>query len=527
MRMLPPESSFTDVKSKAELRVANLISQISYEEPAACFYSVHLTEHEYKRMSEVDFVVVWEDCVLAIEVKGGRVARAGGSWSFTNRYGEQNFKAEGPFDQARSAMFALKERLEKTDRALDVSFAFLVITPDQTLPADAEWDPWEHAGPLSMTINGLKRVLDQARSHARKANPRVPRGQEYSRLLQILRPDFDRVPRLSAQAVALEREYIALVEAQYAVLLAAEDNARILCEGGAGTGKTLLAAETARRASAAGKDVLFVCRSKAVVDYVAALLSETTVRCVAFSELPTSGTCQVLVVDEAQDVMNELDILTLDAALKGGIQAGNWRLFCDTNNQAHVDGRFSSATHGEIRSLASRSRLTLNCRNTAPVIIQTQMLTGADLGTPMVGAGPKVVSLPVGSDLIAGAALDARLTMLVEEGVALEDIAVVSLRPKGVASAAVSCAAYGRKQIVLAAEGRRRGSAMLYRPDEIKGLEAQHVCVVDVDDLDAEAALPKLYVAMTRPRVSLWVAYSDLAWKQLRTRGPALAGKGN
>ncbi|TFD46646.1 hypothetical protein E3T33_04765 [Cryobacterium sp. TMT1-2-1] len=526
MRMLPPESSFTHVKSNAEIRVAHLISQIGYEEPVACFYSVHLTEHEYKRMSEVDFVVVWEDCVLAIEVKGGRVARAGGSWSFTNRHGEQTFRAEGPFDQARSAMFALKERLEKVDHALDVSFAFLVITPDQALPNDTEWEPWEHAGPMSMTVNGLKKVLDQARSHARKANSRVPRGQEYSRLLQILRPDFDRVPRLSVQAEALEREYIALVEAQYAVLLAAEDNARILCEGGAGTGKTLLAAETARRAAAAGKNVLFVCRSKAVVDYVAALLSETTVRCVAFSQLPTSGPCEVLVVDEAQDVMNELDILLLDSAVEGGIEAGSWRLFCDTNNQAHVDGRFSEATHNEIRSLASRSRLTLNCRNTAPVIIQTQMLTGADLGTPRVGAGPKVVSLAVGNDSIAGAALDARLAMLVEQGVDLEDVAIVSLRPYGEASAAVRSAAYGRKGIVLAAEGRRTGSATLYRPEEIKGLEAPHVCVIDVDDLDAEAALPKLYVAMTRPRVSLWVAYSDRAWKQLRTRGPALAGKG-
>ncbi len=526
MRMLPPESSFTDVKSKAEIRVANLISQIAYEEPAACFYSVHLTEHEYKRMSEVDFVVVWDDCVLAIEVKGGRVARSGGSWSFTNRHGEQNFKAEGPFDQARSGMFALKERLEKADRALDVSFAFLVITPDQALPADAEWDPWEHAGPMSMTINGLKKVLDSARSHARRANTRVPRGKAYSQLNQILRPDFDRVPRLSIQAEALEREYVALVEAQYTVLLAAEDNERILCEGGAGTGKTLLAAETARRASAAGKDVLFVCRSRAVVDYVAALLSETAVRCVAFSELPTQRICEVLVVDEAQDIMNELDILLLDAAVVGGIGGGQWRLFCDTNNQAHIDGRFSEATHNEIRSLASRSRLALNCRNTAPVIIQTQMLTGADLGTPRVGAGPKVVSLAVGNDLIAGAALDARLAMLVDDGVDLEDVAIVSLRPNGVASAAVSSAAYRRKQIVLSAEGRRNGSATLYRPEEIKGLEAPHVCVVDVDDLDAEAALSKLYVAMTRPRVSLWVAYSDLAWKQLHTRGPALAGKG-
>ncbi len=56
---------------------------------------------------------------LVVEVKGGRLARRDGLWTFTNRYGETTSKREGPFEQARSAMFALRDALEKRIPGLD------------------------------------------------------------------------------------------------------------------------------------------------------------------------------------------------------------------------------------------------------------------------------------------------------------------------------------------------------------------------------------------------------------------------
>jgi len=135
VRMIPPPEVYGHVDSRAELRVAELLKQVEMGEPTTCLYSVRLPVHEYKRMSEVDFLVVWDDTVLIIEVKGGRLGRHDGMWTFTNRYGETNDKREGPFDQAGTAMFALQRRLQDRIPDLDVAFGYLVLTPDQELQA--------------------------------------------------------------------------------------------------------------------------------------------------------------------------------------------------------------------------------------------------------------------------------------------------------------------------------------------------------------------------------------------------------
>src|SRR3954449_9553581 len=111
MRLIPGTDDFGPVNSNAEVRVARLIEQVELPGPNACLYSVHVPVHEYKRMSEIDFLVVWDDTVLVVEVKGGRLGRHQGVWTFTNRYGETTSKSEGPFEQARSAMFALERRI--------------------------------------------------------------------------------------------------------------------------------------------------------------------------------------------------------------------------------------------------------------------------------------------------------------------------------------------------------------------------------------------------------------------------------
>ena len=78
---------------------------------AMAFHSLNLSEHHYKVAGEIDFLVVTTDVVLVIEVKGGRVARRQGIWLYTDRFGTEHKNSEGPFRQATSAMFSLRDRL--------------------------------------------------------------------------------------------------------------------------------------------------------------------------------------------------------------------------------------------------------------------------------------------------------------------------------------------------------------------------------------------------------------------------------
>lgn len=515
MRIIPPLEAWGAVTSAAERKVAQLLDQVSLDGPEICLYSLHLPRHAYKRMSEVDFLVLSPKAVIVVEVKGGRIARSGGRWTFTDRYGATNTKSEGPFDQARSAMFALEKTIRQRLSKVDIAMGYLVLTPDQDLGDDFEWSRVHHAGPRAMTVSGLERALRQAIDHW-STGTATPTG--YTDLKRALRPDFDLVPTLASRAERLRAEYIELADRQYDLLASAERNPRILCSGGAGSGKTLLAVETATRCATDGRDVLLVCLSPALALYIASALRDTTVRVRQFADLDGEAPADVLIVDEGQDLMDLDSYVTLDQLVHGGFDSGTWRIFLDANNQAAVDGHFDHAVLDELEQRATLVDLPYNCRNTVPVVQQTQDVTGADLGVAKAGDGPSVEYVKAESRSGLATQLDAHLRRLRRDEVDLSTVAVVSL-----ATDIAESGAHGTKHMrdgllrPFAGDPTARTPqvATLMSAAEVKGLEYEHVCVIDVGQVTPATWRSKLYVAMTRPTISLWVALDPLAWTQI------------
>ncbi len=473
-------------------------------------------------MSEIDFLIVTDDFVLVLEVKGGRLRRRVGVWTFTDRYGEHFNKREGPFDQARTAMFALEERLLQRLPRLDVGFGYLVVTPDQDLAEDVEWDGQLLAGPTAMSVRGLERACEASRRYWLDKRRQRPSGGAYKELLQVLRPDFDRVPPLSGRIHALEADYVRFADRQYELLLVAERNPRIICLGGAGSGKTLLAVETARRAAQTGASVLVTCRSEPLAQLLSSALVGTGVLCLPFSALDGAGAADVLVVDEAQDLMDLQSYARLDELVAGGWETGRWRLFCDPNNQANVDGRFDRTVLDELMAQASLVELPFNCRNTSTIVHQTQLVTGADIGVARAGEGPAVDYQQCADDASTARLLDAHLKRLRQAEVDLRDVTVVTVRDTAAESAVTASKAYRTGRLVDDAtwHGGAAQAARLLTAADVKGLEAPHVCVVDVEDTQAPTAQARLYVGMTRARISLWLGLHPPAWRQL-AEGPS------
>ena len=108
-------------------------------------HSLLLADHPYKRWGEIDFLLVGPAGLLALEVKGGRVACVDGIWEFTDRNGVIHRKSESPMRQASSGLMALRDWLRDqlphplVDR---VSFGWGVVFPDiEFHQASPEWDP--------------------------------------------------------------------------------------------------------------------------------------------------------------------------------------------------------------------------------------------------------------------------------------------------------------------------------------------------------------------------------------------------
>src|SRR4051794_26367435 len=110
--MIPEEVDPT-TQSEAEKVLFRRLQLIEDDAWTVALHSLNLAEHQWKRVGEIDFLLVGRRGLFVLEVKGGEVTADRGLWKFRNRHGKITTKRASPFSQARSAMFALQKRLEE------------------------------------------------------------------------------------------------------------------------------------------------------------------------------------------------------------------------------------------------------------------------------------------------------------------------------------------------------------------------------------------------------------------------------
>lgn len=521
----------TATESDAERSVFSLLEATDLGPHARAFHSLNIAEHEYKLVGELDFILLTPQGLLVLEVKGGGVACHDGIWTFTDRFGRKHKTSEGPFRQARSGMFSLRKRLRSdlhSAATAGLAFGYGVIFPDTEFPKNsAEWSP-------AMVIDErdlrgrrdlrepLRSMLDYWSGKTSGASDVAP--SRLDTVSDFLRPDFDKVPSLRHKADQLLTVMESLTEEEYHQLDLVENSDRVLCAGGAGTGKTFLAAEVARRDAARDRRVLLTCKSPVLASFLAERLIGSTVDVVPLDEALANepDPYDVLVLDEAQDVLDFEMLDRIGALVADGLEGGRWRIFYDVNNQSALFGTFDPDALEYLQSLAAAGgHLRRNCRNTRDIVIQTKLVTHADLGNPSAGHGP-----PVEWAFFNDAATEQRLLEQHLRGLADEDVPpgeITILSPLPFEESCVSRlrpkwrSRIRRLDPTAVADWPLREITYASIPD-FKGLENQFIALVDVESL---AATPRdrslLYIAMTRARAGLWIALPEQLRDDLAT----------
>ena len=224
-------------------------------------HSLNLPRHKYKRFGEIDFVVCGPDGLFVLEVKGGKVSCNDGIWETTNRYGETKLLRESPFSQAELALHGLRKKLPTTLSRVFVE-GYGVVMPDVSqLPDSAEWDRAVRAD--SRDFRQFEQWLKRFIRYWRAKDPRKPTASPWQlkELQQHLRPDFEAIVPLHVSTHDVETRIARLTEDQLGLIDVVEANPRGICSGGAGTGKTMLALELAKRWGASGMKTALVCHS--------------------------------------------------------------------------------------------------------------------------------------------------------------------------------------------------------------------------------------------------------------------------
>ncbi|WP_431928714.1 NERD domain-containing protein [Micromonospora wenchangensis] len=517
-----PEPISPSTKSAAEVALYRGLKLLESDWSVA-LHSLNLPEHSWKRVSEVDFVVIGPRGVYVLEVKGGHIGCTNGIWTYRDRFGAERRRHESPFAQVNDAMFVLQRRLEDIvghQAMRHVPIGYAVVAPDCDLSSQVsvEWDEETLIDRRQLDRpDGLQRGLGRLAAYWRAkpgARDRTLDESLINTLGQALRPTFDTVPTLRQIASAAEADLVALTTNQYRTLDAYARNPRTLVEGGAGTGKTMLAAELCRRAAAAGLRVLFTCRSQVVAGFVRHQPGMQAVQVVAIANLPETGAEQfdVVVVDEAQDIVNFTDLSRLEKLLVGGLADGSWHLFLDSNNQRGLVGSCDDEALSYLRSMRP-TELVLrdNCRNTRQIVAATRRATGADTGVSSAGDGPQVTVVVDPDPIRQSAAVVAELDRLDENGIPATDITLLSPLPLQDSLFSRLPARWRSRIDVLDLSSLRRpsrGRVAFARVGDFKGLESRFVLLGDVDRAVPERTR-SLYVGMTRARVGLWIVTGE------------------
>jgi hypothetical protein len=280
--------------------------------------------------------------------------------------------------------------------------------------------------------------------------------------------------------------------------------------------------ELCKDLSASGERVGLVMKSVGLARFLRSRLAGSGVTVLALRELEDkqedgeAPRFDMLVVDEGQDLLDEASLAILDRTLDGGMAEGRWRWFMDPNNQAGLHGQTDNDVLDFIRDASDGAPWPLdeNCRNTAPMVEEIRGRLQADLGAPSpdaIGPAPHIsTSGKTGAETQAKRLAD-DLRELLEQDTDPGDISIIVVGGEAyldrlLASLPADVARFVRRFTAIDLDvWPPRGSSLAMLPSEIKGLENDHVVVVEGDDLDDDAVERRsgVYVGMTRGRASL------------------------
>lgn len=496
------------------------------------FHSVGWVARDHAEGSddgEIDMVLVHPDeGVVCVEVKGQGVECIGGKW-FRTYEGERE-KTKDPFKQALDHTHDLRRKIKEADKklakrlAIDHLVAFPMVTIHQlALAPDAPREILVDRSDLKDPAETVERVLAYHRGSRDKQGG--PGEDGAATIRDLLSPDVLIEVPMAEEFLEEEEALITLTHQQAALLNRFGRDKRMVVTGCAGSGKTMLAVEQAKRRASSGERVLFVCFNKALAQHLRKVEQKSRVDFWNFhalcfrlasiakvdlpkyekgeapqsywdEDLPEALIAAVdelgpqydaIFVDEAQDLHN--DWLTALTCTMDDPDGGQLWLFMDDNQRVY----------DQLLDIPKEFRpfdLTVNCRNTQAIAREVHRKYEGAVEPETLGPEGREIELLHTDDQVATVA--AVLERLCDrEEVQPQDIVVLSSH--GLDNSAVAQSKPGRFTFVK--EPQPVGPFIRFSSIRgFKGLESPVVVLCELEDIEDETIDQQLYVAVSRAK---------------------------
>lgn len=477
--------------------------------------------------SETDFVIFHpKKGLICLEAKAGQVKYENGYWQYGSG---KAMKHNGPYIQAKRNKWNLRDYMVEHGLEYECNNCkklHAVWFPDvpeanfkgASLPGEGDIRitlTSDSFGHIQECIDNIFAFEGQDRCTTNLSEKSVQKILE-----RVLAPSFNLI---SLQQIEQERNknvFKRMLREQVALLNYLEEQNNAIINGLAGTGKTVMAVEKARRHSEKDEKVLFLCYNAFLNEhlretypyshvsyYTVAGLSQKLCEKVDYKALQEKlmqmfleGTFpyQHVIIDEGQDFgkeeIDEVEIIELlrENAIENEERNGTFYLFYDKNQMVQ-----SKKAPKYIEDADCKLTLYRNCRNTENIALTSLRLLGSDKAPKLypdavMGDLPEIGFCATKEDVVT--LLNAEIDKYIDAG--YNSITILTCKTEESSIIADCCknSKYNYK----------RGYVKFTTCRKFKGLESDVIIVVDIDkDTFEDEGEQLMYVGTSRARFKL------------------------
>ena len=534
--MYPQKEDITDLPF-AEREVYDALEKLG--DGYVVFHSVQWIKRNNKWKStwkENDFLILHRKLgALVLEVKGGDISYQDGSFKQVNQLTNEvsilsEQKRNDPLSQAIDGIYHYRRAMSQISYDLDSRFPIeaAVWFPSCEIKEKIKSFPLAYREASGAVLGyesfakGSKAIYDIFEFYRSKEKVDI-NEEEFEKIVNMIAADFELITAPGAKKGALEKAFLKLTNEQTGLLDYISEQRNATIQGVAGTGKTLIAKEAARRFGAEGRKVLFLCFNRMLFGFLTHMYPyenvtyynihtfitkyATELRDLSTPKLRAQALMAIdwdklgfddVIIDEGQDFDNDEIIYFKDYC---ELVEGRFFVFYDKNQLLTTD-----EVPKWIRDSECKLVLTKNCRNTYEIALTSYNIIDVELNQKitMVNGDKTSISFVKGDPLM-------KLSRLIkyytddQNDYSYGDIVILSLKKE---EDSILNGVHKIMGIPLSREPNN-SSILFTTAIKYKGLESRVVIIIDIDEeaFGNEEKKRVFYVACSRAtqRLSLFV----------------------